>query len=128
MYFLTPEQLRELNQRVIRLSGGASGAVNEANLEFICTRATTISKKTARVAAYYFYMLAASAHVFTDGNKRTAHMALEAFLLANGYRMDVNDAEFVGFALLTASGNKSREDVKDWLKGKVKRVKKNNRN
>ena len=121
MHFLSPEDVKRINLEVIRQTGGALGAVSEANLHHVCQRAGTVSKTLAGVAAYYFHSLAFEAHAFTDGNKRTAISAAVAFLKANSVSIEAQDDELVGFALLVASGQASRGEVEEWLIKRMKR-------
>ena len=44
------------------------------------------------------------AHTFQDGNKRTAHVALRAFLAANGYAVSASQQERAGWLLRLAQG------------------------
>lgn len=123
MNFLEPEDAKRINREVIRQTGGAYGAVNEANLHHVCERANTSSKTASGVAAHYFHSLAFTAHAFTDGNKRTAISATVAFLAANGMKLEAKDDEVVGFALLVASGQADVSDVRKWLFKRMKRLK-----
>ena len=58
-------------------------------------------------------------HPFVDGNKRTAHAAMETFLVLNGseIRAGVDDQEAT--ILQVASGITSREDFTNWLQNHV---------
>ena len=55
-------------------------------------------------------------HPFVDGNKRIGHVAVEAMLRANGFRLvhDVDQAE--AFILRTASGDCDREEFTRWVR------------
>lgn len=123
MNFLGPKDVKRINLEVIRQSGGAFGAVNEANLHHVCQRAESVSRSLAKVAAYYFYSLAFEAHAFTDGNKRTAISATVAVLNANSESLVAKDDELVGFALLVASGQAGRKEVEKWLLKRMKKQK-----
>ena len=58
-------------------------------------------------------------HPFVDGNKRTAHAAMETFLILNGseIRADLHEQETTIIQL--ASGTISREDFANWLRKHV---------
>ena len=58
-------------------------------------------------------------HPFIDGNKRTAHAAMEIFLILNGseIRAEVNEQEAT--ILKVASGAMSREEFTTWLRSHV---------
>ncbi len=121
MHFLSPEQIRQINAKVVSASGGSTGAVNEANLHHVCERAKTVSKSIYRVAAYYLHSFAYSAHAFVDGNKRTAIGSTVEFLGGNGYAINARDDELVGMGLMAASGNASLSEVEKWLKARIKK-------
>ena len=100
------------------------GAVNEANLHHACQRAKSFGKTVHEKAAFYLHFLAATAHAFTEGNKRTALATCNNFLKKNGYSLEATDEELVGISLLVASGNFTLDETTAWLKTKAKKSKK----
>jgi len=62
-----------------------------------------VSRISAELAALYCIAIALN-HPFLDGNKRTAYVALETFLVLNGYRLQVTDADAVVMTVAMASG------------------------
>jgi death on curing protein len=54
-------------------------------------------------------------HPFFDGNKRTAMLSTELFLMLNGYYLDVGVTEYVDFAKNTSAGEVPREEVYVWI-------------
>lgn len=58
------------------------------------------------LAAAYASGLARN-HPFVDGNKRTAAVVSEAFLLPGGYVLDASDAEVVVAFVALAAGRRS---------------------
>jgi death-on-curing protein len=55
-------------------------------------------------------------HPFVDGNKRTAFVAVETFLLLNGMELGASDAECVVAMLDLAAGEMTEEEFADWLR------------
>lgn len=55
-------------------------------------------------------------HPFVDGNKRTAYVAMESFLLLNGYLLTASDADCLLTFLALASGDLDAEDLAAWLR------------
>jgi death-on-curing protein len=55
-------------------------------------------------------------HPFVDGNKRTAFVAIEAFLGLNGVDLLAPDAECVVTMLSLAAGDLPEEDLAAWLR------------
>lgn len=58
----------------------------------------------AALAGSYSYGIARN-HPFVDGNKRTAAVVSETFLILNGYTLETTDAELVVAFLELAAGN-----------------------
>jgi death-on-curing protein len=69
-------------------------------------------------AAALFHSLVRN-HPFVDGNKRTAAAALLTFLRMNGYRMRASDPELIAWALDTAEGVVSLEQITGWVKNEA---------
>ena len=67
------------------------------------------------LAAAYAFGLARN-HPFIDGNKRTAFVCAELFLLLNEWQLTVSDAECVTQMLLLAAGDLTEPDFAAWLR------------
>jgi death-on-curing protein len=50
------------------------------------------------------------------GNKRTAAVVSETFLMLNGYQLAASDAELVVAFLDLAAGDLSEEELADWFR------------
>ena len=72
----------------------------------------------AALAGAYAYGIARN-HPFVDGNKRTAAVVSETFLVLNGYRLTATDAEVVVAFLALAAGEQSEEEMADWFRERV---------
>jgi len=68
------------------------------------------------LAAAYAFGIARD-HPFVDGNKRTAYVAAELFLLKHGYELTTSDADAVIAMLRLAEGAMSERAFADWLRG-----------
>lgn len=55
-------------------------------------------------------------HPFVDGNKRTAFVAVETFLILNGVELTAGDADCVVAMLDLAAGEMSEEEFAGWLR------------
>ncbi len=55
-------------------------------------------------------------HPFVDGNKRTAITSAGMFLQINGYRLVVENAEMVRFALACAQSELSFDEIVNWFR------------
>ena len=69
----------------------------------------------AALAAAYAYGIARN-HPFIDGNKRTAAVVSETFLMLNGYSLESSDAELVVAFLALAAGTLSEVELADWFR------------
>lgn len=68
----------------------------------------------AAKAAYIFYHLA-SGHVFSNGNKRTAAICLDQFLLANSYYLTLSNDQVHDLAQSVASTGERGDKFADML-------------
>lgn len=69
----------------------------------------------AALAAAYAYGIARN-HPFVDGNKRTAVVVSETFLMLNGHRLTASDAEVVVVFVALAAGELSEDELSDWFR------------
>ena len=61
-------------------------------------------------------------HPFVYGNKRTAIVLTEAFLRDNGWQLIYDEEGAKRFLLEIASGQRTLEDVKAWIKRHAKHI------
>lgn len=69
----------------------------------------------ASIAAAYAFGIARN-HPFLDGNKRTALVTAEAFLVVHGTQIAADDAEVVAVILALASGEIEEEELLLWIR------------
>jgi len=69
----------------------------------------------AALAAAYAYGIARNQR-FIDGNKPTAAVVSESFLILNGYRITATNAELVVAFLALAGGKLSEDELADWFR------------
>ena len=69
----------------------------------------------ADLAAAYAYGIARN-HPFVDGNKRTAAVISETFLMLNGQALQATDAELVVAFVALAAGELSEDELADWFR------------
>ena len=100
LYAVHDEQLAE--------HGGLAGLRDANALESAIARAKQLahygSPDVADLAAAYGYGIARN-HPFSDGNKRTAFVAVELFLALNGYELMADDADCILTMLQLAGGD-----------------------
>jgi death on curing protein len=74
----------------------------------------------SELAAAYGWGIARN-HPFVDGNKRTALVAAELFLVLNGYELLADDADCVVTMLSVAAGEMAEDDFAAWIRGHIHR-------
>jgi death on curing protein len=99
--------------------GGGEGVRDARLLESAMARPQNLvaygDPDVAQLAAAYAFGIARN-HPFVDGNKRTAAVVSETFLLLNGYELAATDAELVVAFLALAAGELSEEEMADWFR------------
>ena len=100
--------------------GGGQGVRDARLLDSAMARAQNLAAygepDAAALAAAYAFGIARN-HPFVDGNKRTAAVVAETFLVLNGYALNATDAELVVAVLALAAGELSEEELADWFRG-----------
>ncbi len=99
--------------------GGPVGVRDRGALESAMMRPRNLAQygepDLAELAAAYAYGIARN-HPFTDGNKRTAAVVSETFLVLNGHRLAASDAELVVAILALAAGELNEDELADWFR------------
>lgn len=100
--------------------GGRFGVRDENLLESVLARprqrwAYEPDADLFDLAAAYGFGIARN-HPFIDGNKRTAFMALFAFLRANGVRLTAPEPEAVDIMLGVAAGELGEPELATWCR------------
>lgn len=99
---------------------GGPGGVRDAGLLASALgrpqhRALYDSPDAAALAASYAFGIARN-HPFTDGNKRTAFVAMEVFLDLNGYELTATDEACVLKTLGLAAGDIDEATFAQWIR------------
>jgi death on curing protein len=107
----------------IREHGGQSGLRDEGLLESALARPRNVwsyspDATLSRLAGEYGFGLARN-HPFMDGNKRTAFVAMNVFLILNGFEIEAPEAEVVEVMLRVADGTLDLAGLEQWIAGAV---------
>jgi death-on-curing protein len=117
--WLTRELLLAVHDEQIAEHGGASGIRDMGLLESAIARplnhAGYVEADLAELGALYALAIARN-HPFADGNKRTAFVALETFLVLNGLELTAGDAEATVMMLDMAAGTVSDATFIEWVR------------
>ena len=111
LYAVHDEQLAE--------HGGLVGLRDANALESAIARAQQLahygSPDVAELAAAYGFGIARN-HPFSDGNKRTAFVAVELFLALNGHELTADDADCILTMLRLAAGDTEEAAFAQWIR------------
>ena len=114
LYAVHAEQLAE--------HGGLAGLRDANALESALARAEQLahngSPDGAELAAAYGFGIARN-HPFSDGNKRTAFVATELFLVLNGFKLRATDADCVMTMLGVAAGDIDQASFAAWIRAHI---------
>ena len=120
MRYLTLHEVLELYRGIMEQSGGAIGArdLNALESALAQPRMTFGGQElyptmVEKAAALGFSLI--KNYPFVDGNKRTAHAAMETFLVLNGYEIRASVDEQERVILQVAAGKMVREAFIEWL-------------
>ncbi|HEY2886628.1 MAG TPA: type II toxin-antitoxin system death-on-curing family toxin [Rhizomicrobium sp.] len=102
--------------------GGASGIRDIGMFESALARpknqAAYGEPDAAALAAAYAFALAKN-HPFIDGNKRIALVALESFLVLNGFDLKADDGQATLVILSVAAGSFGEEELTAWIRKNI---------
>ena len=118
--YLTVDEVFALHHQCIQTMGGREGVRDAGALASSLSQphqalyGTELYPTLPEKAAALAFFLNKN-HPFYDGNKRLSWVAMETFLLLNGYELvcDDNDAEFA--TLSVANGTMSKEQLTAWI-------------
>jgi death-on-curing protein len=124
--WISVELVTAIHSRQLSEHGGADGVRDLGLLEPALGRPRHLfaygdpTPEMPRLAAAYAFGIARN-HAFVDGNKRTAAVVCETFLILNGYEFTATDAEAYPQFLSLAAGDLSEDDFAAWLIGHCER-------
>lgn len=99
--------------------GGGDGVRDLALLESALARPQNLAvygePDAAALAASYAFGIARN-HPFVDGNKRTALVVSETFLVLNGWQLHLGDADLVVTFLSLAAGEMTEDALAAWFR------------
>jgi death-on-curing protein len=120
--WLPKDLILNVHNRQLAEHGGGAGVRDEGLLQSALARPRNLfaygeNDFTALAGAYAFGI--AKNHPFVDGNKRTAFVACELFLAANGYELVAPDEECLAMMLDLAASEIGEAEFAAWLREKV---------
>lgn len=128
MKFVFLDEVLVVHDKMIEVGGGSSGVRDFALLH------SAIERPKVQFGGKYLYsdvfqMGAAllqslvKNHPFVDGNKRTAYFSTMRFMKKNGFELVATGGKLVDFVVEVDIGNKTIEEISEWLKKYSKKIK-----
>lgn len=114
-----------IHDRQLAEHGGIAGVRDESLLDSALARPQQLHAygdpppDLADLAAALAYGIARN-HPFLDGNKRTAAVACETFIVLNGATLEADDLSLYPVYLGLAEGSLSEANFADWLRQHLK--------
>ena len=122
--WLDPKVLLAVHEEQLAEHGGASGTRDNGLFESALARPENLahygSPDLSDLAAAYGCGIARN-HPFIDGNKRTAFVAVELFLLLNDHELGAEDGDCVLTMLAVAAGTLDEAAFAQWLRDRTQR-------
>ena len=117
--WLSHELVLAIHDEQLAVHGGSPGNRDDGLLQSALARplnrANYEEPDIIELAALYAIAIARN-HPFIDGNKRTAYVAMETFLILNGCRLPASDAEAVVAMLAMAAAELSDDAFIRWVR------------
>ncbi len=121
--WLDPQTLLVAHDEQLAEHGGAPGIRDSGLFESALARPENLAAygdpDVADLAAAYAFGIAKN-HAFTDGNKRTALVALESFLLLNGFELLADDGQAVMVILSVSSSAFNESELAAWIRKNIR--------
>lgn len=124
MRYLTLSEILFLHQQLVAQLGGTEGIHDLNALESALAQprisfgGEDLYPTLAEKAGALGFSLIKN-HPFVDGNKRTAHAAIETFLVLNGYEIDASVDEQALVMLQVAASVLDRDGFVAWLQAHI---------
>ncbi len=121
--FLDRAIILAVHEEQLAQHGGGVGLRDEGLLESALARPVNLAAynpeaDAAALAAAYAFGIAKN-HPFIDGNKRTAFVAMELFLMDNGYALTASDEDALMMMLRLAAGEMSEAEYAEWITASI---------
>jgi death-on-curing protein len=111
-----------VHDQQLAIHGGGMGIRDEGLLDSALARPLNLAAygdpDLAALAASYAFGVARN-HPFVDGNKRTALVVCETFIIDNDALLQASDAELAVLFESLAAGEVSEDEVAQWLRERV---------
>jgi len=122
--WLLDDVVMRLHDEQLAEHGGLAGVRDLAAVQSALARPLNLvsyedCEDVAQLAAAYAFGIARN-HGFADGNKRTALVVADMFLMLNGYELSSSPAENVMTILAVADGSMSENNLTIWIRNNIR--------
>ena len=121
--WILPEVIQAIHEEQLAEHGGIRGVRDESLLASALARPLNLAAygqpSVSALAASYGYGIARN-HAFLDGNKRTAFVAVELFLMLNGWELVADDADCVLTMLKVSAGEIEETEFVLWIERHIR--------
>jgi death on curing protein len=118
-----PRVLHAVHDEQLAEHGGGTGVRDAGLFESAINRPQQLAHygtpDVSELAAAYGYGISRN-HPFIDGNKRTAFVALEMFLVLNSHELVADDADCVLTMLAVAAADITEADLAAWVRSRIR--------
>jgi len=119
------DRVLAIHNRQLAEHGGGEGVRDLGLLGSALARPQNIAAyepdaDAARLAAAYAFGIAKN-HPFIDGNKRTAYVVMETFIIKNGFQLTASPSDKYTTFLSLAEGSLSEDELAQWLRERITR-------
>jgi death-on-curing protein len=120
------EIVLSIHEEQLAEHGGLAGIRDSGAVQSALARPRNLAEHEdcndiARLAAAYAYGIVKN-HGFADGNKRTALVVTDLFLMLNAYELTSSPAETVLTILGVADGSTSEDEFATWIRSKIQNL------
>lgn len=115
-----PEDIMLVHDIIVRNTGGHTGVKHQGQLESLPALMhyeTGVNQKAAVILVTLI-----QGHVFNDGNKRTGHAVMEAFLNNDQKYLTATDEEIKSFTKEVAQGLLAKQQIINWIVNHTRRA------
>lgn len=120
--WLPVDLMIQIHERQIAEHGGGAGTLDISRLESAMARPMNAygygERDICALASLYAHGIC-KAHAFVDGNKRTAYIACELFIEANGLVLTAPDEECIAYMLGLTASEIDADEFAEWLRSRV---------
>lgn len=129
MLYISANDIVFIHDAIIRVTGGVIGVREPGLLLSIAEKPKTHFGThdlypDIYVKAASLYESICNYHVFIDGNKRTAVIAMYRFLIINGYMLLANNKAVEEYTLYIVNNKPEITEITNWIKKHSRKVKK----